>query len=489
VASPEHCVARILVIEDEPNLRYSIVRTLGGAGHSVDEAGELDQARIALAEVAYDLVLSDVNLGAHRALDLICELRSGGYDGALVLMTGYASIEDAVRAMREGADDYIQKPLNMDELVVQVERWLEQRRAAARLRLYERLDRQQAREQRPLGESAAWREAVALAERFASVPLPAAGSETQSLPTVLLLGETGTGKGVLARHYHECIAESSAQAPPFVHVNCSALPASLIESELFGHEKGAFTDAREARAGLFEMADGGTIFLDEIGEMPIELQSKLLVVVEQGTFRRVGDRRERRVRARIIAATNQDLASRVANRGFRPDLYYRLATLQIELPPLRDRGTDAVLIAKRTLEQLGARFGRTPPRLSDEALAAIAAHPWPGNVRELVNSVQRAVTLNDGELIRASDLGLGPGASAPGAISGHDERSTGLQFDFAQGVHTADEVEKTLMIQALEHTRGNVAKAARLVGMQRSSFRYRVERYGLEDVIREISQR
>jgi len=482
-------VARILVVEDEPNLRFAIGRTLKRAGHKIDEVDSLARMEAAAGRVAYDLVLCDVNLGTQSAHELVPKLRSEGFDGCLVLMTGYGSVEDAVRSMREGADDYVQKPLNMDELSMQVERWLEQRRTASRLRLYERMERASVRENPLLGESAAWTETVALAERFAQVPLSGVHEENASLPAVLLLGETGTGKGVLARHFHERTPENAEQEsiPPFVHVNCSALPAQLIESELFGHAKGAFTDAKEAKPGLFEMADGGTIFLDEIGDMPMELQAKLLLVVEQGMLRRVGERRERRVRARIVAATNQDLARRVEAGEFRSDLYYRLATFSIELPPLRDRDRDALLIAERMVRHFAERFGRGERGLTPDAGDAVLRHDWPGNVREVVNVVQRAVMLSDGPSIDVAALGLGATRARPSQVAHANPPE--LRFDFERGTHSAEEVEKTLMIQALEHTHGNVARAARLIGMQRSSFRYRIERYGLEQRVRELSQR
>ncbi|MFG0326636.1 MAG: sigma-54-dependent transcriptional regulator [Phycisphaerales bacterium JB037] len=476
-------MATILLIEDEDDLRFSIARTLKKSGHRVEECASLPDARAALERTVPDLILSDVNLGNESALEFVPEVRHAGYEGVMVLVTAYASIEDAVRAMRQGADDYLQKPLRLDELSLQVERWLDQRRTASQLRLYQHLDRQRASTRRPLGDSTAWRKSVELAERLAALPLPEPGTTDAGLPTVLNLGETGTGKGVIARHIHDHAADPD-QSPPFVHVNCSALPASLIESELFGHEKGAFTDAKAAKPGLFEMAEGGTIFLDEIGEMPVELQSKLLLVVEQGTYRRVGDQRERRVRARIIAATNQDLADRADDGAFRKDLYFRLATFTIDLPPLRERERDPVLIARELVSQFGKRFNRPGLSLADDAEAALARYPWPGNVRELVNVIQRSALLARGDTVSAEDLGLTPAQARRLQPAGPD-----LRFDFHAGVHTAEEVEKTLMIQALEHTRGNVARAARLIGMQRSSFRYRVERYQLEDMIRELAQR
>ncbi|MBX3363733.1 MAG: sigma-54-dependent Fis family transcriptional regulator [Phycisphaeraceae bacterium] len=485
-------MAKLLVIEDEPNLRFAIRQTLVKAGHDVAEAETLAAARTLVREHNYDLILTDVMLGLDNGLDLLQELRADGFEGVAVVMTAHASIEAAVAAMRQGADDYLQKPLSMEELKLQVQRWLEQRRMASRLRLYERLERARDHEQELLGSSQAWKHALAIAERLAHVPIhhptDAAGD---GLPTILLLGETGVGKGVLARYIHACASSTvrKGDTPPFVHVNCAAIPSNLVEGELFGHERGAFTDAKDPRPGLFELADGGTIFLDEIGEMPLELQSKLLLVVEKGVFRRVGGTRERRVAARVIAASNQDLTARCAQGAFRRDLFYRLSAFTLTLPPLRDRQGDAVEIARAMLPRLARRYGRAPLTLSDSSTRAIAAHNWPGNVRELVNAMQRAAMLSTTDIVEPHDLGLA--AAPPDPSEGSptaDHAGSDLRFDFTRGTHTAEAVERILMIQALEFTRGNVSKAAKLIGMQRSSFRYRIERYNLENHVKEFSR-
>lgn len=485
-------MARILLIEDEETLRYTITRTLERVGHEVVEYDNVRGARERLETEVFDLVLTDVILGSDNGLLLVKQLREEGFEGVIVVMTAFSSVESAVQAMRDGADDYLQKPLSLEELDLQIGRWLEHRRLAQRVKLYERLEQQRAREEGLLGESVEWKRTLEIADRLATVPMPAGGSGAGgALPCILLLGETGTGKGLLARYIHErSIGHEEGVDPsavPFVHVNCSALPASLVEGELFGHEKGAFTDAREARAGLFEMADGGTIFLDEISEMPLDLQAKLLLVVEQGSFRRVGGSRERTVRARVIAASNQDLGKRVEGGRFRQDLLYRLNAFTIEIPSLRDRTGDAVHIARRLLEQFAARAGREGMGLSPESEEAIARHWWPGNVRELANAVQRGLMLCSTSTLTPQDLALAPGKGAvtspafvSGSVGGTGGDRQGLVFDFENGVHRAADVERELIVQSLRHTGGNVSKAARLIGMQRSSFRYRIERYGLD---------
>jgi len=526
-------VAKILVIEDEQNLRFSVRRTLARARHDVHEAGNLGEARSLISKHDFDLVITDVMLGSENGMEIVRELRAEAFDGVIVVMTAFGTVEAAVAAMKDGADDYLQKPLSLEELSLQAEKWLEQRRLARRVKLYERLEQARAAgDGEAMGRSPAWLSTLNLAGRLASIPLEApTGEAGGGLPCILLQGETGVGKGVLARFIHTRACEiagsaGSKSAPPFVHVNCSALPATLVEAELFGHEKGAFTDAREARPGLFEMADGGTIFLDEISETPLELQAKLLLVVEQGIYRRVGGSRERTVRVRVIAASNQDLEERVSAGTFRRDLLYRLNAFTIKIPALRQRDGDVLLIAEALLEKFARRYGRPGMTLGEEGRRAMLAHAWPGNVRELVNAVQRAAMLSEGTVVGPADLGLEewegreepPDEARAAAVAAAPERGAppagmavgapepaptgsvpapappapgggdGLVFDFDKGVHTADEVERQLIIQALRRTGGNVSRAAKLIGMQRSSLRYRIERYGLETFVHEVAK-
>ncbi|MFM9995100.1 MAG: sigma-54-dependent transcriptional regulator [Phycisphaerales bacterium] len=488
-------MARVLVIEDEENLRFSIVQSLRQAGHEPGEADSAARAWDATRASEYDAVITDIHLGAENGIDLVRRLREDGFEGGIVVMTAYGSVESAVAAMKVGADDYVQKPLSLEELVLLTGRLLEHRRVRRRLSLYERLESARSARSGPIGQSPAWRQTLDLATRLAAAPImprtTATGLAGRSLPTILLLGETGVGKGVLARYIHDRGAPDGQPAGPFVHVNCSALPPSLVESELFGHEKGAFTDAKSQRPGLFEMAEGGTIFLDEIGDMPLSLQAKVLTIVEDGTFRRVGSSKDRSASARIIAATNQDLARRVEEGAFRRDLLYRLNALTIRIPALRHRGADAALIAESVLSRLAREYGRPGLAFGDAARDALIAYAWPGNVRELINTVQRVAMLCDGNEVRPADLALGgaPDPTVAEAAAGGGGLPGALTFDFENGVHHAEDVERELIVQALRATRGNVSRAAKLIGMQRSSLRYRIDRFGLEPVVQEMASR
>jgi len=464
----------------------------------------------------FDAVLTDVNLGGEDGIDLVRRLREDGFEGVIVVMTAYGTIENAVNAMKLGADDYLPKPLSLEELVLLIDRLLEHRRVRRRLSLYQRMESTRVDSRGIVGESPAWKETLRLAERLSGAPLAARAKGVGSasggaLPTILLLGETGTGKGLLARYIHQSGVRATggnAEDSPFVHVNCSALPPSLVESELFGHEKGAFTDAKASRPGLFEMAEGGTIFLDEIGDMPLDLQAKILTVVEEGLYRRVGGSRDKTVIARVITATNQPLEERVDQGKFRRDLLYRLNALTIQIPALRDRGEDAVLLADAMLERFGREYGRPGLRLTDEARREIRRHTWPGNVRELINVAQRVAMLCDQADVGAAALGLPAnamtarkasllapappvaplnGAARNGAHEPEPPRPEGLVFDFDDGTHRVEEVERELILQALRRTRGNVSKAAKLIGMQRSSLRYRIDRFGLQELVQEIA--
>lgn len=480
-------MAEILIIEDEKPLRISIARMFERSGHTISQAATIAEARDVLANCSPDLIVIDNHLPDGLGIELAGQTRAEGFDGVIIIITAEGTIENAVAAMRNGADDFLQKPIKLEELPVKVDRWIEQRKMRRRLELYERMERTREAATPVLGQSPAWQSTLRLAERLAGVPLQdPSDAEGITLPAILLTGETGVGKGVLARHIHQKAVGSGSA--PFVHVNCSALPPTLVEAELFGHERGAFTDARQSRTGLFEMADGGTIFLDEISEMPLDLQAKLLLVVEQGRYRRIGATKDRTVRVRVIAASNADLAQRASQGTFRRDLFYRLNSFTIRIPALRERSGDAVVIAQDMLDRLTRRYGRPALTLSDAAKARIDEYAWPGNVRELINTLQRVAMLCDSNVVEPEHLGIEFGEPAAAATPAGQSAnplpmdSDGMPiFDFTRGVVKADDIEKSLIMQALRQTGGNVSRAATLIGLTRASMRYRMEQYNLSD--------
>lgn len=489
-------MASILIIEDEKAVRSSMVSSLQLEGHRASGAACLKDAWELIRSKDFDAVVTDVNLVGESGMDLVKRLREEGWDGAILVITAFGSVDTAVDAMKSGADDYLQKPLSLDALSVHLARALENRRTKSRLNVYERLEsvRTSASENMMVGESPAWQRALETARRFAAMPIPR-GGEPAELPAVLLLGETGVGKGVVAQYVHRSAPGFDPRHPaPFVHVNCAALPASLIEAELFGHEQGAFTDAKAARSGLFEIAEGGTIFLDEIGEMPLEMQAKLLLVVERGTFRRIGGSRERTARARILAATNVDLESLARVGRFRRDLLYRLNALTVSIPALRQRPGDALLIARRMLDRLSRQQGKPGLTLDASAEAAINAHPWPGNVRELINALKRATMMCEPPNVSSEDLGLVPAVSVPMAAldSQRDDRLRPTEsvngIPLLNGrLPSIDQMESMLITQALRQAHGNVSLAAKLIGLNRGALRYRIERLGLTAKVEEAS--
>ncbi len=382
-------MSHLLIVEDEAITRDSLVRILERAGHHVTAVADRAAAEAALGETAFDLVLTDLRLPDDQGTALIART-----EAPVIVLTSYASVRSAVASMKEGAVDYIAKPFDHDELTLLVERTLrhselERENAALRGEL--------ARHRPPagmVGESPAMQGVFDRVRRVAPTDT-----------TVLVLGESGTGKELVARAIHE---QSPRHQGPLINVNCAAIPSGLIESELFGHEKGAFTGADSRHHGLVEAAEGGCLFLDEIGELPLAAQARLLRVLQAGEVRRVGANQARHVDVRLLAATHRDLQSLVASGDFREDLYYRLHVMEIRLPPLRERGDDIPRLARELLERACQRLNRPPMTLTDAALSAISSHPWPGNVRELENTLERAVILADGGTLDADALGLTP---------------------------------------------------------------------------------
>lgn len=438
----------ILIVDDEPAVRFGIRDYLESRGYVVREADSCREAQEALAGGEIDAALVDYVLPDGNALDLL------GADSALrppiFILTAHGSIELAVQAIKEGAEQFLTKPVALPALAVILERALENRRSRKR-ELFQRSRRTRSALDPFLGTSPAIRRLAREAQRVCRSERP-----------ILIRGETGTGKGVLARWLHD---SSPRAEEPFVDINCAGLSREFLETELFGHRKGAFTGAVEAKLGLFEVADRGTLFLDELGDMDLQVQAKLLKVIEEKRFRRLGDINERSIDVRLIAATHQDLGSLITEKRFRGDLYFRISTLPLTVPPLRDRREDIPALAARLLADLAAEVGRRRSTLSPEALAALQAYDWPGNIRELSNVLERAVLLATGETLQTDDLrfeGTRPG--------GDLDDSACL---------TLEELELRHVLRVLKDENGHVGRAAARLGVPRSTLYQKIKRYGI----------
>jgi DNA-binding NtrC family response regulator len=455
--------ARVLVIEDEALFARAVVKRLKKAGYDCEHAENIKDGRALAKQMAPDIVLLDMRLPDGSGMDLLTDFVTKGI--SVIVMTAFGELSDAVNAMKQGATDYLKKPVDLEELLLVIEK------AENASKLKHHLDYSRQRNSHDaiavgvemIGDSAVMQRVRKQIERVAQL----ASIETAvPPPTVLINGETGTGKDVAARLLHlSCMIKDR----PFVHVDCASLPAELIESELFGHERGAFTSAQSSRCGLIEAAEDGTLFLDEIGEMPLSLQAKLLNVLERRMVRRVGSTKERPVAARFVAATNRDLQQMVLEGRFRSDLYYRLNVLNIVMPALRERGDDILLLARHFASQTERRYGLQPRRFSDEAIEVIGRYQWPGNVRELKHQISRAVLLSRDEVISGQDLAI---AIEPGAAK--------ISFNSNASSVTLDVAEKILIENALAQANNNVSEAARLLGITRMAIRYRMDKHGIK---------
>ncbi|MGE0791831.1 MAG: sigma-54-dependent transcriptional regulator [Sandaracinaceae bacterium] len=453
--------SRILVCDDEAALREMLGVLLRRAGYEVVTAATRGEGIERLGDPGerVDAVITDLALPDGSGMDVVSAARARDEALQVLVITAYGGTEDAVEAMRRGAYDFVQKPFRNQELLALLEKMLERRGIALENRaLRERLDSSMGKGAL-LGRSAAMRKIMDLAVKIAD-----------ARTGVLITGESGTGKEVLARTIHEL---GKRQDAPFVVVNCGALPENLMESELFGHVKGAFTGATSASDGLFRAAHGGTLLLDEIGELSQGLQVKLLRVLQERRVRPVGGSQEIDVDVRVLAATNRDLEAEVESGGFRQDLFYRLNVIRIHLPPLRERTEDIPLLAAHLVEKHAALAGRSLS-LSDDAVRRLARQPFPGNVRELENLIERAVTLAEGSIITTDDLPEPPTETStnPALVPIGD----GFDIDAYLG-----DIERALLTRALEKTGGNRTEAAKLLGTTFRSLRYRLQKFGLAD--------
>jgi DNA-binding NtrC family response regulator len=446
----------ILVVDDEQLIRWSLKERLSAEGYRVLEADGAGSA-LARSEDGVDLVLLDYKLPDGDGLQVLRTLKERDPDILVILLTAFSSIETAVEAMKAGAYHYANKPFNLDEIALLVEKALETTRLRREVRTLHASQAQPYSFDRIVGGSAAMAAVKALMRKVASSPAS----------TVLLTGETGTGKDLAAKVIHY---NSDRAQKPFMNITCSALPDNLLESELFGHERGAFTGADRQKRGLLETADGGTVFLDEIGEMVPALQAKILRVLEEKAFKRVGGSVDIRVDVRVIAATHRKLDEEVVAGRFREDLFYRLNVLPIVLPPLRDRPEDVPMLVEFYIESFNAEFKKKIRGVVPDALKRLQTYGWPGNIRELRNTVERAMLLAETAVLQTGDFTLG----GPGPVR------LGEGVELPPNGIDLDQLERSLVIQALERTQWNQTRAALLLGLNRDQIRYRIEKFHLE---------
>jgi DNA-binding NtrC family response regulator len=450
----------VLVVDDEKLIRWTLQQCLASEGYRVIEADSGDDALRLARDETPDLMILDLRLPGTDGMTVLREVRDFEPDLPIIIMTAHESVDSAVRAMKLGARDYVSKPLNLEELKVAIRKALEERELRREVRHLRTERNHHYGLDNVVAVSPAMREVLGLVQKIAE----------SDATTVLIQGESGTGKELVARAIHHQSARTHA---PFMAVSCTALQDTLVESELFGHEKGAFTDAKALKRGLFELAGGGTLLLDEIGDMNLGAQAKLLRAIETKAFTRVGGTREINVDIRIIGTTNRDLARQVAEASFREDLYYRLKVIPLTIPPLRDRPEDILPLARHFLAQFTRDSRKAITGFTPRAEQHMTEYPWPGNVREVRNAIERGVILSRGPLIHLEDL--------PVEMAAPRAKEARLLARLAPDAEpaTLENVERRLIEEALASTQGNQVRAARMLGITRDTLRYRMKKFGL----------
>jgi two-component system response regulator AtoC len=476
--------AKILVADDEQNLRRVLTALLRREGHDVVQAANGVEAIERLADV--DVVITDLRMPGADGMEVLRTASKNHPHLPVIMITAYGSVGQAVEAIKAGAFDYIEKPFEQEAIRIIIDKAIGQaaaNRLAPQQQLYVTSESEQRGKFGLVGQSAEMHAIFAVIEKVADTP-----------STVLITGESGTGKELVAKALHE---ESSRKGGPFIKINCAAIPKTLMESELFGYEKGAFTGATTSKPGRFELADSGTLFLDEIGEIPVEMQVKLLRAIQESEFERVGGLKTIKVDVRLITATNRDLEQEIARGNFREDLFYRLNVVPLQIPPLRKRTGDIPFLVQHVIKKFNERLKKSITGISDEALAALESHTWPGNIRELENVLERTILFCKGDRIERADLQLvlAPSSSSPSNQSGsmtpitdaapldddldeHAEISGSLKE--VVRAETA-RVERELIVKALDETGGNVTQAARLLKISRKSLQMKMKEFGLRD--------
>lgn len=450
-------VERILVVDDEASTRRLMEQTLKKQGYEVATASTGDDGLSMALEENFDVLLLDIQLPGINGIELLQKIRETNKDTIAIMATAMDDLKVAVNAMRLGAYDYISKPFHIDDLILTVNKAMETSRLRREVAT---LKEERSRElgiEKIIGISTHIQGILAMVKKIS----------VSEASTVLIHGESGTGKELIAKAVHY---ESNRKEKPFMAINCSAIPENLLESELMGHEKGAFTDAKAIRKGLFEMADGGSVFLDEIGDMPLQMQTKLLRILEERTFRRVGGAKDIAVDVRVISATNKDLAKGVEEGSFRKDLYYRLQVIPIYLKPLRERKEDIIPLVKHFVNYFNNKFHKNVKNTSPDAEKLILEYPWPGNVRELKNVIERVMLLGEGETLTIEHM--------PMEMTTRTQECARFNFKLPPEGLSIDEVEKELLRQALEMTSFNQTKAAKKLDIGVDALRYRMKKFG-----------